>query len=600
MMMEATNSPPAGDGDGYAGGEEDDGVIEGAVSSPAADLRLWLQEAGINDDMLQRVMDILVAEDVTTVELLRSSWQEVKHKLRAAPRALCAEALGLEVSEEDSVDLEREPVVVRCPSFQRREHDDAPMNGGSEDAENVDIWQMGSSSAEVVLMLGAISKEDVSNHGRIALQTRRMHFFEWREGGYARHALSAKELLQCLRTKNIDELTPRPSAREDDEKATIAARDLRKLDPSLSRRNAKAALPFLMVRQGAVIFAAADVSLYTIVLSDRALLLTPAKDTAVKEMIPRLEGSRRAVATAAAMGHDFADGGPPPAPHFGLHALDAVLGELCIMIHRRAGALLAETTRLGGGSGDGNGDGQGRRRSDSDGEHRLQASSRKATWSTDLQSQRDDLARLTVEQQHLSSVAEALIEDLKAVLEKDTEVACLTAALGVAEADVEALLESRLHDLTDVSAGLESAQLHISLLGRGLTSRENHIRNRLLHFDVITSATSTGLAFGGVVAGIFGMNVSQQSWMFQDDSWGETFLVVCICIALCVVLLTLSIVGMLWREEIQHKLPRHAWGSWARALPRPGHGGRRRSVGIVKSPGAAPNDHDHASIPRKV
>jgi len=162
------------------------------------------------------------------------------------------------------------------------------------------------------------------------------------------------------------------------------------------------------------------------------------------------------------------------------------------------------------------------------------------------------------------------------------------------------VLESRLHDLADVSAGLESAQLHISLLGRGLTSRENHIRNRLLYFDVITSATSTGLAFGGVVAGIFGMNVSQQSWMFKDDSWGETFLFVCIFIALCVVLLTLSIVGMLWREEIRHKLPRHAWGSWARALPRPGNGGRRRSVGIVKSPGAVPNDDDHASIPRKV
>ena len=175
-----------------------------------------------------------------------------------------------------------------------------------------------------------------------------------------------------------------------------------------------------------------------------------------------------------------------------------------------------------------------------------------------------------MERNHLSATADALIEDLKAVLEKESEVTCLTAALGVPEADIEALLESRLHDLTDISAEVESAELHINLLNRGLTSRENYVRNRLLHFEVITSAASTGLAFGGVLAGIFGMNVSQQSKLFQDDSWGETFMTVCIVIALCVVLLTLFIVGMLWREEITHKLHRNAWGSWARALPRHG------------------------------
>ena len=87
----------------------------------------------------------------------------------------------------------------------------------------------------------------------------------------------------------------------------------------------------------------------------------------------------------------------------------------------------------------------------------------------------------------------------------------------------------------------------------------------------VAQAFSWGAAavtMGVVLAGIFGMNVSQQAVLFQEDTWGETFLAVCIAIALCIVLLTLFIVGMLWREELKHRLPLNAWGSWARALPR--------------------------------
>lgn len=572
--------------------------------------------------MLDRAIRVLAAEDVTTVALLQACWSEVKDELRAAPRALCAKALAMPLRDDDSVNVDRVHLTMSgFPSFKgksaasfltRRKVTEridrqallrrqaSKRDGGSQNSVTTDgvghtKWRVGSSSAEV-LTLAAANKDNWSKHGHAMRETRPMHFLEWRAGGYARHALSAKELLHYLHAVGND-------ATPDEEKSMVAARDLRQLDPSLARKSAKASLPFLMARQGAVLFAAADACLYAVVLSDCAFLFTPAKDAAVEGLLPRLEASRCSVMSAADIGHGEADPQSASVSHFGLHALEAILSEVCYMLHQRTDRLLAQTTRLGGGGsidGDANSGGGGGGNG-ANGEDRADHGEKKGLlggWTTDLQSQRDDVARLTLEQQHLSSGVEALMDDIKLALEKDSEVACLTAALGVPEADVEALLESRLHSLTDVSAGLDAVVLHLDLLNRGLHSRENHVRNRLLHFEVITSATSTGLAFGGVLAGVFGMNVSQQSWMFQDDSWGETFTAVCICVALGVVVLTLSIVGLLWREEIRHRMPKHGWGALARALPKHGHalghgainvigGGRqlaRKAVGALEPP----------------
>ena len=44
-----------------------------------------------------------------------------------------------------------------------------------------------------------------------------------------------------------------------------------------------------------------------------------------------------------------------------------------------------------------------------------------------------------------------------------------------------------------------------------------------MRFEVVTSATSVGLGFGGVVSGIFGMNVSPGSAVWSEDPDGTNF-----------------------------------------------------------------------------
>eukprot|EP00966_Prymnesium_polylepis_P301356 6962887-Prymnesium_polylepis.1 len=62
-------------------------------STTATPLRPWLTLAGLESEVLEPSLAALEAEYVTSVELLRFAWEEVKGVLQGVPRALVQNAL---------------------------------------------------------------------------------------------------------------------------------------------------------------------------------------------------------------------------------------------------------------------------------------------------------------------------------------------------------------------------------------------------------------------------------------------------------------------------------------------------------------------------
>ena len=195
-------------------------------------------------------------------------------------------------------------------------------------------------------------------------------------------------------------------------------------------------------------------------------------------------------------------------------------------------------------------------------EHLLARSERSLALISDLgQRQREELRRLDVKLQRATMYAEAVEEVLKQALE--TDVAYIAASLSADGSDagtpeVEALLESHLHDLGTITALLDMAEVQVEHANSALVNRENETRNRLLRFEVLTSATATGLGMGALISGIFGMNVSPEMSIFNADSdppwWpGRTFFGVLLLIILGATTI-LAFVGMLYRDVLYARL----------------------------------------------
>lgn len=80
---------------------------------------------------------------------------------------------------------------------------------------------------------------------------------------------------------------------------------------------------------------------------------------------------------------------------------------------------------------------------------------------------------------------------------------------------------------------------------------------------MLTSATGTGLALGGVISGIFGMNVSPASPLFAPEDDGRMFLIVVCSIAGATIALFALFVGILYKGALWRMV-----GSSALALRR--------------------------------
>ena len=448
----------------------------------------------------------------------------------------------------------------------------------------------------------ASGDEIVPQHRASEASHRQVELIEWRAFGYAKHTLPARALLAWLsssatrtgsanRWPERDESTAgEPSVL--DELPVIAARDMRKLDLHVARRlsastatsaspssaSASAsharlssltkAHPFLAVRNSAVLLAVAELHISTVILHGRAFVFSTAapapshgasssissiSSTATStttstattadasasslQMVLRLEAARQ---SRYAEGAGEGAGGSGVESTFGFQAFDAILSEVGTKLRARADELVAIS------------------------EHLLARSERSLALISDLatQRQREELRRLDVKLQRATMYAEAVEEVLKQALE--TDVAYIAASLSADGSDagtpeVEALLESHLHDLGTITALLDMAEVQVEHANSALVNRENETRNRLLRFEVLTSATATGLGMGALISGIFGMNVSPEMSIFNADSdppwWpGRTFFGVLLLIILGALFTILAFVGMLYRDVLYARL----------------------------------------------
>lgn len=85
----------------------------------------------------------------------------------------------------------------------------------------------------------------------------------------------------------------------------------------------------------------------------------------------------------------------------------------------------------------------------------------------------------------------------------------------------------------------------------GAPPSRHRTRNRLLRFDVYTSASTTGLALGSVISGVFGMNISPAMDIFTEDpdDGGRNFYVTTIAIAVSVVCVIILFLCTLYRFD---------------------------------------------------
>ena len=75
------------------GATEANGVSPPGTPAPDGPLSEFLEKAGLKDEMLGRVREMLAQEDVTTVSLLRKTWPVLRASLRLGPRCLLEEHL---------------------------------------------------------------------------------------------------------------------------------------------------------------------------------------------------------------------------------------------------------------------------------------------------------------------------------------------------------------------------------------------------------------------------------------------------------------------------------------------------------------------------
>ena len=341
--------------------------------------------------------------------------------------------------------------------------------------------------------------------------------FDWSGAGYAHHSVSMKQLVHWFLTK----FEPGSSASVSSPLPVLSARDLRMLEfYKLGVMENRTSKPLLVMRQGSILLAVPHLNICAIIAQTHGFLFyggaTKEEATEGKEntfsLLSRIEEKRR-----AALAHHAIEkqDEKTSAIHgtFGYQALDALLLEVNDLLLERSEALLKQAKR----------------------EIELLRTEGRDDDEKQLQERRVDLGKLKFERQTWSTCVDYVEEMLNDAIEKESAAAALGFSDDpVAASDAEALLDSYLHVLASASSALDKASLHMDNFERALhrcfspqppsisarspppasdssarlLSRETSIRNSLLRWEITVSASSAGLAFGGVLSGIFGMNVS--------------------------------------------------------------------------------------------
>ena len=557
-----------------------------SLKLPEEPLQAFLARCGLEGDVLDRTLAMLNEQDVRTCQILFDSWTEVKGLLRAAPRALIQKMLPEALADQSDEATDLASIIKMTPKAWARRRSSVwkarDWRSVARDARAVDefvristqtAWQMGSSVAQSVrIELDAEDDASVKLGASLASAAHmlRIDVVEWRPNGFAHHCLPIKELCQWF--LSADRAGRR--AQESDLPA-LTPRDLRMLELHKLERG-YASQPLLMVRRGAILCAVAQLRISAIVLRDRTYLFSSSENVEhTKECLVRMERMRLAAAAPEALELE-ASGGDGIRAEFGFQALDALLVEVNAQLQVESQSLLAQmerdyahaiddgtpaaekalgrevSTRMPRGltsgcasgslvSGHG-GDGRDPQVLSDDDDFYDEAA---------LQRKRRAVAILKASLQKWSACAEAVEAMMRDAIEKDAADAA--DALGYpgdesAIAEAEVLLESHLHDLGSTTAVLDRTELHVENARVAFDSRETAIRNSLLRYEIITSAVGVGLACGGVISGIFGMNVSPGFRVFEENADGSNFIQTCVLIVAVTLLVIFAFSFLLYRD----------------------------------------------------
>ena len=401
------------------------------------------------------------------------------------------------------------------------QHDDgSKARGPSKDSKS----RIASSVAEYCSIdLKILSRQRKAAKSKVNKGETTVGVFDWSGAGYAHHSLTMKQLVTWFLTK----FGPESSAMVSSPLPVLSARDLRMLEfYKLGVMENRTSKPLLVMRQGSILLAVPHLNICAIIAQTHGFLFyggaTKEEATEGKEntfsLLSRIEEKRR----AALAQHEAQDekmieaqDEKKSAIHgtFGYQALDALLLELNDLLLERSEALLKQAKR----------------------EIELLRTEGRDDDEKHVQERRVDLGKLKFERQTWSACVEYVEEMLNDAIEKDSAAAALGFSDDpVAASDAEALLDSHLHVLASASSALDKASIHMDNFERALhrcispeppsistrspppasdssarlLSRETSIRNSLLRWEITVSASGAGLAFGGVLSGIFGMNVS--------------------------------------------------------------------------------------------
>ena len=386
----------------------------------------------------------------------------------------------------------------------------------SEDGAST-TWQLGSSTVPFTPMVSSVEDGEERRAGLLTNQD----VFEWRARGYAHHELQIKELVDAL-NKELAVAENSPPA--------VTARDLRSINPIYIRRSTR---PLLAVRGGAILFAVPDISISTIVLADRAFLIsfqetvsahlgsfsnkvlinTPQSHMA--DMIKRLESVRIAISVGA------------ESSSFGYAALVTFVGESINKLSTRADRLAEKSKTL------------------------TITDQREPTLVAreEVRSGRIQLSQLQASAEGLESLLKEALESLAPELAAALATSDSTESQATLLDEVENMLEMQLHDLGCAMDTMRTIELNVELADHTFDTIETEERNRLIRFEVLTSATGVGLAFGGVISGIFGMNVSPGAQMWDENASGTNFDAIVASILFGSLVVTAIFVFLLYRVQ---------------------------------------------------
>ena len=248
----------------------------------ATPLRPWL-ESVLPTALLEHTATTLEAEDVVSVELLEVAWDEVKSRLRGAPRALIGNALARgeqkpRVSETSGGGLSEpsSPMKRRAsvPALQRGPLEMYALNTIRAKFEPEE------QPPSLFMRNGTLAPPAGGQHYSVVA-------FEWAASdGYAyeEHEVGWRVFIDFVMSN-----AKRDSATSTQSKLPVmAARDVRKLDPE-QHRTSSLVQPLLVLRRGSVLCVIPELSIYAVMQNSKLFMLAPVPNASRKAVRAMLE-----------------------------------------------------------------------------------------------------------------------------------------------------------------------------------------------------------------------------------------------------------------------------------------------------------------------